>query len=264
MTNLVMGVATRYTAEELKPLIISLRKYYNEDFVLFMYNADSEMVSLLNQYNVKLEFLPFDISNGVKICNYRHIVYREFLLNNVQYNDQIFVIDTRDLIFQGNPFAHEITTELEFFLENIQYKDSDCNGNWWIRGIYGEEIYQKMDKYLVACAGTTLGSRNGILFYLNSIISEINRMITLRGDNNNYNPVVDQPCHGYLIYNNHFPDYKLYESGYGPVATMNDHNKLLFDKFGNLLNVDGSIVAVIHQWDRAGIFKEHFYNRAIS
>ena len=111
-----------------------------------------------------------------------------------------------------------------------------------------------------------MGTREGIVLYLNSIIDEIFRMVVLRGGNNmdHHNPVVDQPCHGYLIYNETFPDSKLYLSGHGPVATMNDHNKMIFDKEGNLLNEDGSIVAVVHQWDRTGYFKDHFYKRAIS
>jgi hypothetical protein len=209
--------------------------------------------------------LSDDISNGVEICNIRHLVYKQFLEENPQYNERIFILDTRDLIFQDNPFKHESTTELEFFLEPVMYKDSECNGNWWIRGIYGEEVYQRMSHLYTACAGTTIGTRSGMLFYLDSIINEIDRMIVLRGGNNlqNHNPVVDQPCHGYLIYNNHFPNYKLYQSGEGPVATMNDHKNMLFDREGNLLNNDGSLIAVVHQWDRTGIFVDHFRKKAI-
>ena len=266
MSNLVMGVATGYTAQDLEPLIKSLRKHYSEDFVLFMHDPDHDMIDLLNYYNVKLELLIVNMTNGVEICNYRHVYYRQFLQQNPQYDKKVFIIDTRDVIFQDNPFNHEMTTSLEFFLENVTYGNSECNGNWWIRGIYGEEVYQRMQSQYVACAGTTMGTREGIVLYLNSIIDEIFRMVVLRGGNNmdHHNPVVDQPCHGYLIYNETFPDSKLYLSGHGPVATMNDHNKMIFDKEGNLLNEDGSIVAVVHQWDRTGYFKDHFYKRAIS
>jgi len=266
MSNLVMGVATRYTANDLEPLVKSLRKHYSEDFVLFMYDPDYNMIDMLDYYNVKWETLSSDISNGVEICNVRHLIYKQFLEENPQYDKKVFIIDTRDVIFQDNPFKHETTTSLEFFLENVTYINSECNGNWWIRGIYGEEVYQRMQHKCVVCAGTTLGTREGMMFYLNSIINEIDRMIILRGGNNmsHHNPVVDQPCHGYLIYNNHFPDCKLYLSGHGPVATMNDHNKMIFDKDGNLLNMDGSVVAVVHQWDRTGYFKDHFYKRAIA
>lgn len=266
MSNLIMGVATRYTANDLEPLVKSLRKHYTEDFVLFMYNPDHNMIDMLDYYNVKWETLSDDISNGVEICNYRHIVYKKFLEDNPQYDKKIFIIDTRDIIFQDNPFNHKTTTSLEFFMENVTYENSDCNGNWWIRGIYGEEVYQRMRNKYVVCAGTTLGTRDGMLFYLESIINEINRMIQLRGGNNmsQHNPVVDQPCHGYLIHNDHFSDYRAYISGNGPVATMNDHNHMLFDKDGNLLNWDASLIAVVHQWDRTGYFKDHFYRRAIS
>ena len=36
MSNLVMGVAVGYTVEQLEPFVLSLRKHYKDDCVLFV------------------------------------------------------------------------------------------------------------------------------------------------------------------------------------------------------------------------------------
>lgn len=258
-----MGVATRYRVEDLKPLVLSLRRHYTDPFVLFMYNPENDMREFMRSNDVQLVDMPYDISNGVEICNYRHKIYKEFLENNYPTINHVLITDTRDVVFQDDPFNHEITTELEFFLESEKYINCNCNGQWWIGGIYGNEVLSKMANEYIACAGTTIGTRSGILFYLDSIISEIDRMINLRGEySQQSNPVVDQPCHGYLIYNDHFPNHKKYLSGFGPVATMNFHKNMNFND-GNLMNEDGSLVSLVHQWDRTGQYKEIFYRKAI-
>jgi len=258
-----MAMATRYNVEDLKPLVLSLRRYYKDSFVLFMYNPTQDMIDFLNYNDVKLVNIPCDISNGVDIANTRYKLYLDYLEFNCTDVENIMITDARDVIFQDSPFNHEITTELEFFLEPEKYKNCDCNGKWWIEGIYGKDTYSKLcDEYII-CSGTTIGTRSGILFYLKSMVKEIDRMIEMRGpQSKQLNPVMDQPCHGYLIYNNYFPNHKKYLSGFGPIATMNFHKDIKIEN-GKLLNADGTIVSVVHQWDRTGQYKELFYRKAI-
>lgn len=258
-----MAIATGYNVVDLEPLIKSLRRYYNGEVVLFMYNPNSEMQSFLNLNNIKVVEIYKEMKNGVEICNYRHQVYKEYLQTKKDV-ERVLIVDSRDTIFQDDPFKHQLTTEVEFFMESEVYSKCDCNGNWWINGIYGQEVFNKMANEYIACAGTTMGTRDGMLFYFNEIIKEIERMKSIRNPSQElHNPVVDQPCHGYLIYNGAFNKFKRYMSGYGPVATMSFHNNMKFDKQGNLLNEDGSIVAIVHQWDRTGVLKEVFYNKAL-
>jgi len=264
MSNLVMAIATGYKVSDLEPLIKSLRRYYLGEVVLFMYNVDEDMQLFLNQYNIKVQGIPTDMRNGVEICNYRHQAYKEYLQNR---NDvrRVLILDSRDTIFQDDPFKHQLTTEVEFFMESQIYSKCDCNGNWWINGIYGQEVFNKMANEYIVCAGTTMGTRDGMLFYFDEILGEIRRIKSIRSIQQELsNPVVDQPCHGYLIYNGSLNKFKKYMSGYGPVATMSFHNNMKFDKQGNLLNEDGSVVAIVHQWDRTGYFKEHFYKKALA
>ena len=258
MSNLVMGIATGYKPIDLEPFVKSLRKHYDGDLIFFMYHVDEEMQNFINTYNIKVFGLPSDMKNGVEICNYRHELYKEFLENsNINY-DRILIADSRDCVFQDNPFNHLQTTSLELFYEPSFYKNCECN-SWWISSIYGQgELSFLADKYIV-CAGTTMGTKQGIIDYSIKVTKEIERMKSISSG-----VVVDQPIVGYLYHTGVFgKDVKIYQSGQGPIATMNHHNQMLFDKSGNLLNDVGSKAAVVHQWDRTGKFKDIFYNNAM-
>ena len=258
MSNLVMGIATGYKPDDLEPFVKSLRKYYDGNLVFFMYNVDDAMECFAMTYNIIIYGLPSDMTNGVEICNYRHQLYKEFLENHYPDVDRILIADSRDCIFQDDPFKHTKNTDLELFYEPSLYSNCDCN-SWWISSIYGaDELSLLNDKYII-CAGTTLGTRQGIINYSEKVTNEIERMKLI-----STGVVVDQPIVGYLYHTGGFGEnVRVYQSGQGPIATMHHHNAMIFDKTGNLLNDDNSKVAVVHQWDRAGKFKEIFYNNAM-
>lgn len=265
MNNLILGVATNYTVAELKPLILSMRRHYKGHAVLFMHNPGDDMIELLVKNNIELVLLPTLIFNGVDICNERHVHYLKYLIEHGHKYDRAFTIDTRDLIFQGDPFAHECTTDLEVFDEGEVYANCNCNGNWWINGIYGGAMFKYMADKKILCAGSTMGTVQGMKLYLSRLLEEIAHMKKVRGPQlQAQNPVVDQPCHGVIIHNYQYPGkYKVHRNGYGPVATMSFFGECTFNDEGYLLNKDGSIPAVVHQWDRVEQHKQHFYDKAI-
>ena len=257
MSNLVMGIATGYKPHDLEPFVKSLRKHYDGDLVFFMYQVDEQMQKFIDQYNIKVFGLPTDMRNGVEICNYRHQLYKEFLENNYLDVERILIADSRDCIFQDDPFKHTQTTSLELFYEPELYKNCECN-SWWISSIYGHtELNLLADKYII-CAGTTMGTRKGIIDYSIKVTKEIERMKSI-----STGVVVDQPIVGYSYHTNTFDDVKVYQSGEGPIATMQHHKKIVFDSQNNLLNDDGSVISVVHQWDSTGQYKDIFYNKSM-
>ena len=263
MSNLVMGVAVGYTVEQLEPFVISLRKHYKDDVVLFVNMDDESVVSFLEQNDVMSVPMPPTIREHVQICNQRHDIYKEFLLKNFKDTDRILICDVRDIVFQDDPFKHEKKAELEFFCESELIKNDECNGPWWMGGTYGQDVLNELGDHLIVCAGTTIGTRDGMLTYLDELIKEINRMVEIRGHElQKTRPVVDQVCHNYLIYTRKFNDYILYNTGYGPVATMSFEKDYEFDN-DILLNKNGSIPAVVHQWDRTK-HKDVFLRKALS
>jgi hypothetical protein len=260
MSNLVLGTSIGYNAEQLEPFAKSLRKYYDGHIAMVVKNVDENLQSFFDKYNIET-FNIFEDYNHDQICNLRHKFYQEILENNFLDVSKIFICDTRDVVFQADPFEHEMTTELEFFLEMHHYKNCDCN-TWWLKGgypgAYGEAVFNQIGDNYIICAGTTMGIRTGIIKYVDEMVKELNRILI---EKNCY--VTDQPTHGYLIYNGVFPSYKLYHTGQGPISTMNRYDNMKFDDNGNLLNFDGSICPIVHQWDRTGDKKDIFYKKAM-
>lgn len=264
-SNLVLGTSIGYNSIILEPFAKSLRKYYDGHIAMLV---KEEPYERLKQFFEKYNIQYFLINDGVEkytqdqICSSRHTWYRDILEKNFLDVENILMTDTRDVVFQADPFDHEITTELEFFLETKKYKDDHCEVYWFKGGhgfpaIYPDEVFDKLADEMAICAGTTIGTREGIIKYLDKMIVELNRLYVQRGSF-----VPDQPSHGYLIYNNEFPNHKKYATGNGPVATMNDLNNFEFNAYNHLLNDDGTTIAVLHQWDRTSK-KELIYNKAM-
>lgn len=264
MTNLVMGVAVGYTVEQLEPFVISLRKHYKDECVLFVDIKDDSVVSFLEENDVLSIPMPPQLREHVQICNERHKVYRDFLKSNFKDVDRILICDIRDVIFQDDPFKHEKEAELEFFCESEVIKNDECNGPWWMGGTYGQDVLNALGDKLIVCAGTTIGTRNGMLSYLDKLIEELDKMIAYNGaERQKTRPVVDQVCHNYLIYTGKFDNYVLYRTGYGPIATMSFEKEYHFNPQQELYNKDLSVPAVVHQWDRTK-HKDVFLRKALS
>lgn len=252
MKNLVIGTALNYDEENVKPFVLSLRKYYQDDVIFLISNASENFINFLKQYKITTYKIP-NSRNQDEICSMRHKYYEKIVSENEFKN--VLLSDVRDVIFQKDPFSHEITTDLEFFLEPGVYKDCSCHRHWFVElSIHGREFYDKIGNKKIVCAGTTIGTKTGILLYFEKIIQELSKL---------NRTVTDQPTHAYMIYNDYFPNYKLYETLDGPVATLSSGNNLKFDSNNNLLNRDGSIVSIVHQWDRTQ-YRDLFYNKAVS
>lgn len=252
MSNLVMGTALNYDVQHVKPFVQSLRKHYDGEIVFLISDISDDFDHYVKLNEIETYKIP-NSRNQDEICSMRHRYYKEVIeKKNVDY---ILLTDVRDVVFQKNPFSHEITTELEFFLEPNQYKNCECHRHWFCDlNIHGREFYESVGDRTIVCAGTTIGTKNGMIDYLNKMIAELAKM---------NRTITDQPTHAYLFYNNHFPNSRAYETLKGPVATLSNSRELKFDSDNNLLNEDGSIVSIVHQWDRTSQ-KDIFYNKAIS
>lgn len=252
MNNLVIGTALNYDVQHVKPFVMSLRKHYDGE-VVFLVSQISENLKLFLDLNEIETYVIPNSTNQDEICSMRHRYYKEVIeKKNVDY---VLLTDVRDVVFQKNPFSHEITTDLEFFREPNQYKNCECHRHWFCDlSIHGCNFYKSIADETIICAGTTIGTKKGMIEYLYKMIDElakINRIIT------------DQPTHAYLILDKSFTNCKLYDTFRGPVATLSKSENLRFDSDNHLLNEDGSVVAIVHQWDRTPQ-KDIFYNKAIS
>jgi hypothetical protein len=256
MKTLVLGAAYGYRPVDLFPFVVSLRRHYDGDVLFITDKLDQEFVEFYNNYNI----ITFEIDNVLadrwNMQFERFNLYQQILEEHFTDTERILLTDTRDVVFQDNPFRYTPVAELEFFHEPQLYSKCNCNSNW-IRERYGNDEYEKLKEQWIICSGTTMGSRQGIMSYIEEMIKEINNQPDEL-------QILDQPVHAHLIYQGTFPDYHLYHNGEGPISTLHHQMTLSINRQGQLLNKDGSVIPVLHQWDRMGRLKYIFEETAIN
>lgn len=249
--TLVLGTAIGYSPDQLSPFVVSLRKYYQGRVALLVKDVTEELETFFKKYNI--EYYVLQLENRkfrpIEIFDIRHREYLNLMGTAFVNCDRIFLTDVRDVYFQADPFSHIATTELEFFLEPMLIKNCEFNTSTILES-YGEEVVNQLGDQHIICAGTTMGSRTGIITYLTEMVNELARLRMLKDKF-----VMDQASHNYLIYTDRFPNHKKYHTNDGPVATLHHMRAVIFDNNGNLTNSDGSVIAIVHQWDR--LSKDH-------
>lgn len=178
---------------------------------------------------------------GLQTLRYMH--YYRCLLEEAPDVDVVMISDLRDVIFQRDPF-HEPLNGLELFLEDssVRIGRDDFNTRWLL-DLFGEEGVDRVRDRPVSCSGTVFGTRDSMLAYLAEMIANIAWRRRAMGSH-------DQGIHNALIYAGRFPGARVIANEHGRVLTLGNMKTFRTSDDGFLLNADGTIPPVIHQWDR--------------
>ncbi|RMH77362.1 MAG: hypothetical protein D6680_05590 [Cyanobacteria bacterium J007] len=182
----------------------------------------------------------------VNMFSARYLLYYLYLSDCSQPYDNVMLTDVRDVIFQRNPFDFEIGDRLCCFLEDETKSLGSCEVNsTWLREGYGQHVLDEIGDRRISCAGTIIGSRRAILEYLETVVDN-----TIELKQHVWG--IDQAVHNYTVQMGTLKNVVFYENFCGPVLTLHYANaeQLQFDPDGWLVNADGSIVNVLHQYDR--------------
>jgi hypothetical protein len=178
---------------------------------------------------------------GLQSLRYEH--YLEYL--SAQQYDQVLISDIRDVIFQGDPFAHDVQ-ELELVLEDsrILIRTEPFNRRW-MKNLYGAPALERYGNDVVSCSGTTLGTAKGIARYLRAMISEIRKQKIPLGSH-------DQGIHNFLLRCGKLDPVKVYVNEEGPIITVGKQEDIKINGSNQVTNRNGDVPAVVHQYDRHG------------
>ncbi|RZL68603.1 MAG: hypothetical protein EOO93_03560 [Pedobacter sp.] len=176
----------------------------------------------------------------------RYAYYFDVIINNPGYKEILFA-DVRDIIFQDDPFNFELESDLYFFLEDDKYNLRTQN-YIWLKNLFGEEIFKRIGEDRVICSGTTYGKRDAMLHYCEQMCLEQLKHIHSVAGFDGY----DQGVHNYLIHTGKFDKATLCENFKGPILTMHgvEKKRFVFNDAGKLINEDGHVIPVLHQYDR--------------
>ncbi len=178
---------------------------------------------------------------GLQALRYAH--YHEIVARAGADVDQVFITDLRDVLFQRDPFDPPLGG-LELALEEPRV--TIATEPWtraWMQDVYGAREVAALGAEVVSCSGTTIGRREDMLRYLSAMSQEIEGRWIPFGSH-------DQAVHNHLLRHGRLGEVTLAQNGRGRVLTMAGMSRVERDGEGRVLNADGTVPAVLHQYDR--------------
>lgn len=246
-TPLILGTAVGYDVAAVAPWVKSLRQGYRGAAALLVAD-DPTLQAFLAAYAITA--IPFVVARwpGVHVQTARFACYLEYLEANAGRYDQVFLCDVRDLLFQGDPFAHQLDGDIFWFLEEASTNFSRCaNNSLWVKGGFGRAVYARLADRRISCSGTTLGRTGAILRYLRLLLTLFNRLprLILAGQGH------DQAVHNVIA---HFAllDGGVFIENHRHVATIHHTpaEDLQPNASGWIAYRGGHVCPVLHQYDR--------------
>ena len=184
-----------------------------------------------------------DIYKNIDIIKLRWEMYVNYLEINKNTYNLIFHCDIRDTFFQKDVFNYYNSDKpfLGIFLEDGRL-DNEINKKWIIDYV-GIQKFKEIQNERIICLGSMLGTYDKFLEFSKAFSKELK-------ENSQYN---DQGIANYMFYyEKYFNDCIIKNDNNGFVMTigLTDREKLNLDLQDNILNFNGQIAAVIHQYDR--------------
>lgn len=262
--NLVLGTALKFTIDKVDLFVKSFRKHNKKDRVILLVSLESppDFFEFLKSYDIEYRFFESYHFIDTHINNSRFYKYMDILLDSGEQYDKVFLTDTRDIVFQSDPFQNTPEEFLYFFEEEKESKIGvNPYNSSWIKMTFGPDVLQDMYNSTIICAGTTLGSRQKIMDYISTMLQVLHSVKTQNKEVYTIN--IDQGIHNYIYYKtNHIQGLVSKKNGniVGTIGLTREINpdKLVMKKDG--MYVHGIKPAVIHQYDRSEEFTRYFYS----
>ena len=260
--SVVMTCAFNYGADQMTPFFHSLRQHFDGDIVVFSDLPDEIFSKLTLVYKLRiLRDLPRNFGPVIDRFGWA----RDFLARENHF-ESVFFSDLRDVLFQQSPFIFPLSSPLEIFLEPLSIGNCPMNRRWLVE-IYGQEVVGALLKKEICCAGTTRGNSVAMHSYFSLMATELHGLSATMNywHEKEKRPLWgwDQAVHNFLSYSGQFADCSFQRSGEGLVSSLHYERHFCFDRMGRLLNKDGSVCPVVHQYDRTMELFGGAYRRTI-
>jgi len=247
--NLVLGTAFGYDVKEVWSFVESLRRHYDGEVILLVSSRSSPgFIDYLRGRNIQLVYFDCLYWMDTHFQVARYIRYGELLRGSRERYDRVLLTDVGDVFFQAHPFADLPPGDLFFFLEDHHATITVCPSNsMWVQHVYGPEALLRLQSKRISCSGTTIGTHEAILGYIDKLLSHAKPALMSRlGRFSGH----DQGIHNFLLHTGAFPGATVFENG-GHVYTLAQvpGQDIAVDARGISLAGSARLPAVIHQYN---------------
>jgi hypothetical protein len=177
----------------------------------------------------------------------RFLCFHRFLARHAYR--RILISDVRDVLFQSDPFTQLPPSGLAVSIESRSYTiATEPLNRSWIKSVYGSDALARIGHNTPSCVGVTYGEGAALSMYLRLMVDEI-LLLDARAAREGG---ADTAIHNFLLWTNQLGQIRLLETLESPVATLNGipPEDIDFSPEGRLLNRDGSLPSIVHQYDR--------------
>ena len=242
--NLVIGAAFNYTAQKTYPFVKSLRSHYDGKVVFLTQNVDEETELFYREHRIDQFKVPDSLN-----MEYINVIRFEFFhryLNSIDSSeyDKVLIIDTRDVIFQSDPFANTDLSNIYFYAEPELIGACSTNSAWY-RHLYGDEGLRDVRNKLIVCGGSILGKKKSIINFIEIFWDEFLRLM----ENSKSFGSCDQAIINHIAHKV-ITEKIIGQTFHSNVATLHHAKKFEFNTKGQLLNRCGLPTPIVHQYDR--------------
>ena len=255
--NLLIGTITVYNWNEVTPFFNSYMKagFENCDCVMFVENMTNRTIEKIKSCGVQVYPTP-EYLGKYRIVDYRWKVYEDFINANPEKYDMVYTTDVRDVIFQRDlfkdyeghqPFLGVAVEDGIFSTEKSGHKD-------FFIGTYGLEAYEKYKNERIICMGTVGGTASEFCEFCRIMWEILSSERIYHLEHVEHVAGCDQAVANYLLYNDKlFNDILLVsdnKTGHVMTIGITEPEDVKLDAEGRVLNGEGKIAAVVHQYDR--------------
>jgi hypothetical protein len=257
--DLILGFATGYKPHVIAPFVESVRMHgrFDGKIVLFIDPTAHNMSDYLKGHSIEaIAFNPsrFPVAHVLLSRFFAFFEYlREQWHSGAVFN-QILLTDVRDVIFQ-KPLFETPCEELEFHLEAHTIRGEnrlntiDENGltKRWVEMTCGKQGLQALSSKSVSCVGTVTGRAIGTFDYL----AQMQLLALGLSETARSTWGVDTGLHNYVLHAG-LTRAAISKANFARVATLAlvPGSMLTCDAKGRVINPDGEISEIAHQWDR--------------
>jgi hypothetical protein len=187
---------------------------------------------------------PSSLPEPIHVFNYRHYLSYDYLLKHGRRFANVLITDVKDVVFQRDPFGYRLSDHIHVAMENPDIPLGACpwTSRWVVAG-YSPEMLERLKDNELSCAGTTLAPVPLMLRYLELMLTEIVAMKDAYES-------ADQAAHNLLLHEGKLDPVRKLRNFEGPILTVGTEPRYQLDENHELVNRDGSVIAVVHQYDR--------------
>jgi hypothetical protein len=179
---------------------------------------------------------------------WRFFGFKNYLVSLKVKPHFILLADVRDVVFQSNPFSAPLMPGISVASECVSSTIGRSRGNSkWLWEAAGFRQMRKLADFTPVCSGTTLADYRTMMNYLEMMTEHLNRSFFW-----GMFDAIDQGLHNYFVHNHMIAPLRVFTNWNGPFVTLDSEIVLPENKNseGYLCNRDGSIIPIVHQYDR--------------